>query len=71
MNRGRSRFTTPIHAMLDDGREVAVAFGIGACHGQTLIARGYLGQEQFYAHRSGHDHYGPNGELYGDRGCID
>ena len=58
----------PVHATATDGTPVTVSYGRGNRAGHQLVCRGHVSMEEFYAKASGHDHYGPNGELYADRG---
>ena len=68
---GDRNWSAPVHGSTADGRDVTASFGQGSRDGETLISDGHVGLGQFYGSRGdgkGHDHYGPNGEPYGDRG---
>ena len=67
-------FDAPVHALTEDGREVTVAFGKHGTsrEGHLLIADGHLTGDNFYrnarSRQKGHDHIGPDGTHYADRG---
>lgn len=63
---GDNRWTSPVHASTEDGRDVTVSFGKNSRDGHTLISKGHVSGDRFYSSK-GHDHFGPNGESYGDR----
>ncbi|MFQ8871223.1 MAG: hypothetical protein ACLR7M_09955, partial [Varibaculum timonense] len=66
---GDRNWTAPVYATTESGEEVTVSFGQNSREGQTLIAKGHVSGEKFYSDK-GHDHYGPNGESYADRGAY-
>lgn len=68
---GDRNWSSPVHGSTGDGHDVTVSFGQGPREGETLISDGHAGLGQFYGSRDdgkGHDHFGPNGEPYADRG---
>ena len=68
---GDRNWTSPVHGSTADGSDVTISFGRGPRDGETLAADGHIGMGQFYGTQKdgkGHDHYGPNGEPYADRG---
>lgn len=66
---GDRNWASPVHGTTDDGREVTVSFGQGYREGHTGIADGHVDGASYYG-PSGHDHYGPQGQAYGDRGAY-
>lgn len=66
-------WTAPAHGSTEDGENVTASFGQGPREGETLISRDHVGMSDFYGKRGkkGHDHFGPGGESYGDRGKSD
>ena len=69
---GGSRTSTgAVHAITKDGKDVTVSFGIGSKDGHTYIADDHIDTDHdFWGSKGnkGHDHFGPNGEPYADRG---
>ena len=64
---GDNRWTPPVYGTTQDGQEVTVSFGKENRQDNTGIASGHVTGEQYYGPQ-GHDHFGPNGELFADRG---
>lgn len=71
-NPNNSRWTKPVHGTTAGGNPVTVSFGKADRDDQTGIADGHISDAQYYGTDSagvkGHDHYGPNGDSYADRG---
>lgn len=70
-NGGSRTFTPPVHGCDSGGNPVTAAFGQGGKSGETLISSGHAkDMSSFYGSggNKGHDHYGPKGESYADRG---
>lgn len=67
---GNRNWHRPVHGTTADGQDVTVSFGRGKRDGETGIASGHVSEGQYYGTpgNKGHDHYGPNGESYADRG---
>lgn len=63
---GDNRWTPPVQGQTADGKDVTVSFGQGSRDGHTLIAKGHVNGDKFYS-EGGHDHFGPNGQSFGDR----
>ncbi len=67
---GDNRWTPPVHGTIGEtGQPVTVSFGQGSREGHTGIAGGHVTGDQYYGN-NGHDHYGPNGQVHGDRGQL-
>lgn len=64
---GDANWSPPVHATATDGTPVTVSYRQGSRAGHQLVCRGHVGMAEFYARRSGHDHYGPDGRLIADR----
>ncbi len=62
---GNPNWTSPVYAtMASDGRAVTISFGRGNRVGQTLIADGHIGMNEFYKRGTvGHDHYLKDGRI--------
>ena len=64
----------PVHGTTADGRPVTASFGKddSKAENNTGIADGHISQSQYYGRDNtgvkNHDHYGPNGESFADRG---
>ena len=74
-NPSNKRWHPPVHGTTADGKPVTVSFGKdgSAQAGNTGISDGHVSDAEYYERDSpgrtvGHDHYGPKGESYGDRG---
>lgn len=69
---GDRHWSAPVHGVTEDGEDITASFGYGGRSDQTLAARGHVGMSEFYEYQDdgekGHDHFGPNGEPYNDRG---
>lgn len=68
---GDNSWTSPVYGTTADGNPVTVSFGQESRTGQTLIADGHISGSTFYSgsgSSKGHDHFGPNGEPFADRG---
>lgn len=66
---GDNRWTSPVYGQTADGQDVTVSF---RQDGQTGIASGHVSGAQYYRDdKTGHDHFGPNGEPFGDRGAYE
>ncbi|MEC3979645.1 hypothetical protein [Amycolatopsis sp. H20-H5] len=71
---GDNHWTAPVHGTTADGQDVTASFGTDGRDGEALIARGHAdSMGGFYGSsgQKGHDHFGPDGEPYGDRGQSD
>lgn len=66
---GDNSWTPPVYATTADGDPVTISFGQGSRDGHIGIASGHVSGSEYYA-PGGHDHFGPNGELFGDRGAY-
>lgn len=66
---GDNSWTSPVYGTTDDGQDVTVSFGQGSRDGHTDIASGHVSGSNYYK-PGGHDHYGPKGESYADRGAY-
>lgn len=64
----------PVHGTTADGRPVTVSFGKDGSTAErnTGIADGHVSDSKYYGRDANgvknHDHFGPNGESFGDRG---
>lgn len=70
---GGRTWDSPVYGQTGDGQDVTVSFGKGSRDGQTLISSGHVSGSMFYdgnGSDKGHDHFGPNGESYADRGTY-
>lgn len=68
---GSRTFTAPVHGCDSQGKPVTAAFGKGTHKGETLISSGHAkSMSSFYGSKGnkGHDHFGPKGQPYADRG---
>lgn len=66
---GDSSWSSPVHGNTSSGQDVTVSFGQGSREGHTGIASGHTSGSSYYGN-NGHDHYGPNGESFADRGAY-
>jgi hypothetical protein len=67
---GDNNWTPPVYGVIGEtGQPVTVSFGQGYREGHTGIASGHIPGGQYYG-PNGHDHYGPQGQVYGDRGAL-
>lgn len=66
---GDNSWSSPVHGMTQDGKDVTVSFGQGSREGHTGISSGHVSGSQYYG-QGGHDHYGPSGESHADRGAY-
>lgn len=63
---GDRNWEPPLHATTYDGSPVTVSFGRGQRAGETLVARGHVTANEFYAKAvpgQGHDHYLADGSM--------
>ena len=66
---GDRTWGSPIHATTPGGNKVTVAYGEGGHPGEVLVCSGHVDGKTFYS-KQGHDHYGPNGRVFADRGAY-